>query len=169
MPKLRAHSISGRFECLGEVGDRCISRKKLRTLRTGGLVNFYGTNEADTSIVRYGVIENAGSYNGALQVQTPHLIFEHNTIRNCLGRGIKVLGETIEIRDCSILNNSGEGCGGGIVTQQSDVTFRRCLIADNSAQDGGGSCSFNGSITFDPAHFLATAARFGPVQFSRTA
>ncbi|MBL0062457.1 MAG: right-handed parallel beta-helix repeat-containing protein [bacterium] len=150
----RAFSISGRFECLGEVGDSVYFTQETADPEDRWLgLNFYGTNDADTSIVRYAVIENAGSYNGALQVQTPHLIFEHNTIRNCLGRGIKVRDQTIEIRDCAILNNSGGSCGGGIVTQQSDVTFRRCLIADNSAQDGGGSCSFNGSITFDSCTF----------------
>lgn len=150
----RTFAISGHFECLGEVGDSVYFTQDSAAVedRWYGM-SFYGTNEADTSIVRYAVIENAGSYNGAVHLQTPYLIFEHNTVRNSFGHGIKVQDETIEIRYCAITNNTGESCGGGIKTVRSDVTFRRCLIADNSAQDGGGICSFIGSVTFDTCTF----------------
>ena len=146
----REFTLSGHFECLGEAGDSVYFTQDTTDFDDRWLgLSFHGTNPADTSIVRYSVIENAGTYSGALSVHTSYLLFEHNTVRNCLGIGVRIENQTAELRDCSIINNSGEGCGGGILTHRSDVTFRRCLIADNSAMDGGGICSFVGSVTFD--------------------
>ena len=94
------------------------------------------------------------------------MTIEGFTIQNCYGHtngGGMFLdnGAQPTLKNCSFVNNTAEGFGGGILNWHSSPTLTDCEFTDNTAQQGGGifnwynnnstltNCTFTGNTATD--------------------
>ena len=136
--------------------------ENIGTGNAGAICSYAGTLTVDDSIFTK---NNAGhtGYGGAILTQAvtkvTNSIFINNT---CDYAGtIASLSESLDVANCTFLNNTAGSYGGAIYGAGTSLTVNNCTIMGNSAKYGGGGIYNQAQLTAHYNRIVNNTAKYG--------